>query len=343
MYFEKTNNFEEKQAIKSQKMYERGSGEEAVLTIAIPTYKRGDFLLQAIESLNGFNGIMPFEVIVVDNDPDSCGWEIAANVSKAGNFVYYRNVENIGMFGNWNRCIELAKGKWVSILNDDDMLSPSWMCEVADFINRDCPQMISCESNVLDDSTGVIKHRDGIRNIIIHTISRVLGRNNYSRTIVDYFISSPNLGSLGIAFRKDLALDIGGFSISDFPISDWVFFAKYARNFGEIHINTSCSVYRIGQNESRSDLVRSGWVNKGFQFRREIASEIFGLNCRMGEFLSNLLTAKHYFDIRRAWGDFEGGRNFVRNLGMPDFVGGVMLRFFVNVFLLFRQIKCFWN
>ena len=36
------------------------------------------------------------------------------------NIKYYQNEKNIGLFGNWNRCVELSTSKWVAMLHSDD-------------------------------------------------------------------------------------------------------------------------------------------------------------------------------------------------------------------------------
>lgn len=36
----------------------------------------------------------------------------------------YRNEKNLGMAGNWNRCVELAKGEYIKLICADDRLVP---------------------------------------------------------------------------------------------------------------------------------------------------------------------------------------------------------------------------
>ena len=51
--------------------------------------------------------------------------------SKEGRISYYKNKENLGMFGNWNRCLELARGEWVCILHSDDKIMPNYIEEMS--------------------------------------------------------------------------------------------------------------------------------------------------------------------------------------------------------------------
>jgi hypothetical protein len=49
----------------------------------------------------------------------------------------YKNEFNIGLYGNWNKCLTLAKGKWITILNDDDLLENNFLTEVSCLILSD--------------------------------------------------------------------------------------------------------------------------------------------------------------------------------------------------------------
>lgn len=49
----------------------------------------------------------------------------------AGKITYYKNKRNLGLFGNLNQCLKLAKGKWVCILHDDDILLPNYLSTMA--------------------------------------------------------------------------------------------------------------------------------------------------------------------------------------------------------------------
>ena len=63
-------------------------------------------------------------MVIVDNDPD-------ADIEKIKQFLgdkkhiyrYFRNEKNIGMVGNWNRCIELALSENIVFLHSDDVMS----------------------------------------------------------------------------------------------------------------------------------------------------------------------------------------------------------------------------
>ena len=106
-----------------------GDNTKMVLTIAIPTYKRARYLKQAIDSaVNQKNRSSDYDIIVVNNDPE-------ANISDLEEIykdspvkiTFYKNSRNLGMLGNVNRCVELASGKYIAFLHDDDLLMPDYI------------------------------------------------------------------------------------------------------------------------------------------------------------------------------------------------------------------------
>ncbi len=95
-----------------------------LVSIVIPTYKRLPMLKEAIESAFSQKKCSPYEVIVLDNDqsPDILNLVSSFDPSK---IVVYQNTTNLGMWGNMNRALNLAKGEWILMLHDDDLLLPN--------------------------------------------------------------------------------------------------------------------------------------------------------------------------------------------------------------------------
>jgi glycosyltransferase involved in cell wall biosynthesis len=93
-----------------------------LLTIAIPCYERKEFILEALES--ALNQTVKCKIIVVDNCSSHNYFE---KICLEKRVTYYRNEKNIGLFPNINRCYELADTEYVKILDDDDILLPTYV------------------------------------------------------------------------------------------------------------------------------------------------------------------------------------------------------------------------
>lgn len=92
------------------------------ISICIPTYNRSDLLRKTLVSVIR-QTTKPYEIIVVDN----CSEDDTEAVTKSfSGVIYYKNERNLGLAGNWNRCIKLAKGDFLTILHSDDLIAPNW-------------------------------------------------------------------------------------------------------------------------------------------------------------------------------------------------------------------------
>lgn len=95
------------------------------ITVAIPTFNRCDLIKDAINSVLK-QSYSDFELIVVDNASTDKTKEVVGKF-KDSRIKYFRNKKNIGMMDNWNKCIELSKGEYLTILGDDDKLLPNFL------------------------------------------------------------------------------------------------------------------------------------------------------------------------------------------------------------------------
>ena len=89
------------------------------VTVAIPTYNRAHYLPEAIESVLA-QTFQDFELLILDNASTDNTPELVKSF-KDERIRYVRNQTNIGMFGNCNKALELARGEYVIIFHDDDI------------------------------------------------------------------------------------------------------------------------------------------------------------------------------------------------------------------------------
>ncbi len=101
------------------------------LTIAIPVFNRTDFFNESLRS--ALNQTVSCKVIVVDNASNTSYFKDTCDEFGVD---YYRNGSNIGMFGNWNKCVHLAKTEYILILGDDDILKVNYVEEFVKALSR---------------------------------------------------------------------------------------------------------------------------------------------------------------------------------------------------------------
>jgi glycosyltransferase involved in cell wall biosynthesis len=103
------------------------------LTIAIPSYNKEGYIVRCIQSILAEKDHVD-EIILIDNCSTDKTFEIAKSFEPAIKCV--RNDSNVGMSGNFNRCIELCNTDWLMIVHADDELLPGSIEKYTDLIRK---------------------------------------------------------------------------------------------------------------------------------------------------------------------------------------------------------------
>lgn len=109
-----------------------------LLSIVVSTYNRAEWLRQSLPLIlqSAKRRAEQVEVLVVDNtSPDHTG-EIAAQYTDLPFFSYHRNDKNVGMLGNLSVCARKARGKFVWVIGDDDLVQDGVVPRVIDIITQ---------------------------------------------------------------------------------------------------------------------------------------------------------------------------------------------------------------
>lgn len=91
------------------------------LTIAIPVYERVTYFEETLSSALDVQGCS--EILVVDDGSTHDEFERICRSKNDPRIRFERNSTNVGLFGNWNRCAELARSEFVAILCSDDIIA----------------------------------------------------------------------------------------------------------------------------------------------------------------------------------------------------------------------------
>lgn len=116
-------------------------GTKPLLTIAIPTYNRAWCLKQLLPLLIDQVKDEPrIELIISDNaSPDDTRSVVQDHIARGLRAHYIRNPQNVGADANFLQCFERARGKYVWLFSDDDLIAPGALnkivtyCETADY------------------------------------------------------------------------------------------------------------------------------------------------------------------------------------------------------------------
>jgi hypothetical protein len=164
------------------------------------------------------------------------------------------------MTGNFNRLFSLAKGKYVVMLHDDDMLESDYLRILNQIFNR-----LNKEIDVIYFQQTRINGNCNKKN-----------RSNYCR--LDALNVKPYdflLGSItpfmGACFRRTSVLTLGGFSEEYYPSCDYEFNMRLSKHgFCVSTFGYPLVLYRILNNESKNTNTILGFIKKDKKIREDI-------------------------------------------------------------------------
>lgn len=227
---------------------------EPILSILIPTFRECSYLYKAIDSALNQESSLRYEVVVVSNDPTNPLSEVIERYKKRNNIFIYQNYENIGMVGNSNRCAELARGKYIAFLHDDDYLLSNYLNIIGKYIfdNEEIKCLITGR---YVEYEGAVKKSEKIKKYLrkIYFIPNLYRKRLQKVSLLDCLRSGTNIyysPSCGTVVLKDAFQEVGGFD-NTVPYSfDLDFFLRFNAVYDIYETTEICSVYRMGDNAS---------------------------------------------------------------------------------------------
>jgi glycosyltransferase involved in cell wall biosynthesis len=243
---------------------ERGTARQ--FTICIPTYKRVDALSEAILSAINQVEYDDYNVIVVDNNPDRNDETelFMLKYKEHSKITYYKNSQNVGMAGNWNKCLILASSDNVVLLHDDDVLSPYSLIafnSALNNINRNWA-MVKPNLRKFSDSKELTFSRP--------SNARLIELKSY-----DFFDGDGIGAPTCILMNKKKIIENGGYDSRYYPSMDYKMTSNLILN-SKLYIyysRTEVGGYRIGLNQSLSEKT----MDEYFEMRYKIGGDLMRL------------------------------------------------------------------
>ena len=220
-----------------------GSRARPFWSVMIPTYNaRADYLEETLRSvLQQDPGPEQMQIEVVDDcSPYGAPVELVCRI--VGDRVgVHREPENNGIAGIWNRCIERARGEWVHILHQDDIVLPGFYERLRKGAEHSDTGAIFCRyamANSKGDWTsisGLYRESSGLLD------------DWHARITVQNLIVCP-----AIAVRRRVYEQLGGFLPRLHYIPDWEMWQRIASQFSFWFEPSILACYRVHSNSATS-------------------------------------------------------------------------------------------
>lgn len=199
---------------------------DTLVSVCIPAYNNAGYIKDTIDSILG-QTYHNLELVIVDDCSKDNTYELIKNIPDE-RIKLYRNEKNLGMSGNWNRCLELCSGEYIKLICADDVLAPNALEKEVTALENNPTAVIAESDTKLMDLDGKGKgfykryHKSGLVD------GKEICRKGFFSQ--DYF-GAPQANT----FRKATALKIGGFDTEFTYILDYDFFVSIACE-GDVYI-----------------------------------------------------------------------------------------------------------
>jgi glycosyltransferase involved in cell wall biosynthesis len=110
--------------------------ESPLVSVVMPVFNTAQFLPETIESILN-QGYRHFEFIIIDDASPDSSLQIAQNYSdKDRRIIVISNHQNMGVVRTRNKGVEYAHGKYVALIDGDDVALPERLSKQVDFMEK---------------------------------------------------------------------------------------------------------------------------------------------------------------------------------------------------------------
>jgi len=224
-----------------------------IISLCMPTYNRAGMVREAIDSILA-QTFADFELIVSDN-ASTDGTEDVIRSYKDPRIVYSCNPTNIGCHHNINKCLSLAKGEFIGIFMDDDIMMPDNLSQkMALFRKHPSVGLVHSKYHVIDGAGALVRsntnwgHGPDRDTDVVEDGQEVLKQMLLSRNI----INMPT-----VVFRRCCYEQLGGFDDAFAHADDWEYWMRIAVHYDIGFIASPLVKWRVHSGSLTSTEVQS--------------------------------------------------------------------------------------
>jgi glycosyltransferase involved in cell wall biosynthesis len=218
---------------------ELARGDVPVLSVCVPVYNGARFLAESLNSLLA-QDFIEYELVVVDD----CSTDNSAAVIagyKDQRLRSFRNERRLGLVGNWNRCLQLARGRYLTLFHQDDVMQQHNLKQKVELLDRH-PTVGMVYSNVrIIDADGRIQMDHWPIPMEPNSDTVISGKDFFVRLITGYNLACcPS-----VIFRRECYVQLGPFDPRLSFTADWEMWLRIALHFDVAYLRTPLVHYRL--------------------------------------------------------------------------------------------------
>lgn len=227
------------------------SNSNPLVSICIPAYNNEDYISETLDSILA-QTYQNLEIIVVDDcSKDGTYGVLQEYAAKDARFSIYKNEQNLGMSGNWNKALSLTKGEFIRLMCADDLLVPDCIeKEIKAFNENPSAVLVESDSRLVDlerKSKGFYKR---YRKKGLVDGKRILKAGLFNK---DYF-GAPQANLM----RRSAYEKTGGIDSNFTYIVDYDFFAQIAVQGDIFIIREFLNEFRVRHESNTGQVMKAG-------------------------------------------------------------------------------------
>lgn len=217
------------------------------LSICLPVYNGERYLQAAIESALQ-QGFGDFELVICDDASTDHTVELCRSI-KDPRLRLIEAHENLGLAGNWNRCIAACRGALLKYLAQDDLLLPGAL-ESFLFHQSLYPDQsfFFCSNEQIDEDGATVRFR---KPPLAHPLQ---SPDQLLRLLFEH--GNQIGGPTNTLIRTAAIEEVGWFDARSSYSLDWVLWVQLARRFGGVYLDRPLVQIREHRGSETSRLAR---------------------------------------------------------------------------------------
>ncbi len=278
------NCFKREAHLKSYLVYGDLNTPVPTYTIIIPTLRRAELVEETLKSAINQNKFKDYEIVVLDIDPEknTDTEKLMGKYKKCKNIFYYRCEEELI---GWNRGLELARTKWVTVLGDDDLLMPNYLNSVDEIIKKypeaegiapkydiffydfekkkNIPFQYGLEDNKQKFSKKIKTFLRKYKLIPPKKTSYKIGKY----VMDNYYLRDAAFAPLCVMYKRENMMKLGGWNIDFEGSMDFILNVNYMLKYNLLYTTEALGRKREGQgNLSSSSETKIGFALLAYLF-----------------------------------------------------------------------------
>jgi glycosyltransferase involved in cell wall biosynthesis len=223
---------------------------DPLVSICIPTYNGARYLEECLESAIEQTH-RNLEVLAVDDGSSDDTVSILQKYAQHDPRVrLVQNPSRLGLVGNWNRCVDIARGEWLKFLFQDDVMVPTCVERMVAASQPSGPPIVVCRRKIVFDDVSEATRRFYALYQTEESLEAVFARKtrisprSFSHAVLEHirhnFIGEPT----SVLLHRSAFERFGSFNPDLIAVCDLEFWIRVGANTGIVQVPEVLATFR---------------------------------------------------------------------------------------------------